>query len=466
MSLHHLPQEIKELIESEPDEKYRIALMYQYLIAGRVSEVSGIYRPSRNDVTKVTVEIGKEEKEAVLFKIKSQHTNIDIRYVMLPIDPENDPWVEMVYEYIQEQESEYPFQLSEDIGTSKTYLMKKAGELFHSLKWVSPGYVDSKTGNFVEERVNQFTSDNLRELRTIELVKRHNFSETDIALCGISFSNLRGYRGIEIKRIKEEPLSDYSTNEIIERAIPYFKKLISFNEEMQSIRIPWNVSECYFAVWGYDKIDSEDDIVKIHVAREIAELIGRSVKSVEYKFQNVAHFDLRPYGEKPYAPARNAQKLLGEVFDWYWQDREEARSKFNDFLDILDVDDSTTFSQGYDAVKKVKENILVEEGEIKYSAFKHRKRSAKLLKAAREHFREQDHEGKLRCASCGYTKPDSIIREIVHIHHTEPLSDIDKNGQQLDLSQAIGKLIPLCPNCHSLAHSRKTPLTLRELQYL
>jgi len=64
---------------------------------------------------------------------------------------------------------------------------------------------------------------------------------------------------------------------------------------------------------------------KKQVAVDIAELVGRTWKSVEYKFQNIAHFDTRRYEHKPYSPKHNVQKLLGEVFEWYWSDRDKNR---------------------------------------------------------------------------------------------------------------------------------------------
>jgi len=73
------------------------------------------------------------------------------------------------------------------------------------------------------------------------------------------------------------------------------------------------------------KLIAEIIVQKKQVAVDIAELVGRTWKSVEYKFQNIAHFDTRRYEHKPYSPKHNVQKLLGEVFEWYWSDRDKNR---------------------------------------------------------------------------------------------------------------------------------------------
>ncbi len=63
------------------------------------------------------------------------------------------------------------------------------------------------------------------------------------------------------------------------------------------------------------------------------------------------------------------------------------------------------------------------------------------------------HHGS-RCAACGfdfeqtYGAPGSSC---VHVHHTVPVSQLGR-GYELD---PTADLIPLCPNCHHMAHRRK-----------
>ena len=65
-----------------------------------------------------------------------------------------------------------------------------------------------------------------------------------------------------------------------------------------------------------------------------------------------------------------------------------------------------------------------------------------------------------QCHACRFTKPDKVEQEIVQLHHTEMISDLDKDGKQIVLEEAIKMLIPLCPTCHQIAHTSKPPLSV------
>ena len=49
---------------------------------------------------------------------------------------------------------------------------------------------------------------------------------------------------------------------------------------------------------------------------------------------------------------------------------------------------------------------------------------------------------------------------VIHVHHLEPVSMME--GPRV-LNPALD-LVPLCPNCHSIAHRRKPPLNISELE--
>ena len=205
-----------------------------------------------------------------------------------------------------------------------------------------------------------------------------------------------------------------------------------------SKRNPWSVAECYFAVWGYDKIDSEDYDTKTGLAQAIAHLIGRTPKAVEYKFQNIAHFDPRDYSDKPFSPKHNAQKLLGEIFSWYWNQKTFARRQYSHFLALLKAGyDEKDFPKRIENVKKIADNYLVEEGEVRETNILYRKRSAKLVKEGRRYFKSLNPDGKIKCAVCGFMKPDLVNREIIHLHHTVPLKEYDERGSEIDINKAV-----------------------------
>jgi 5-methylcytosine-specific restriction protein A len=66
------------------------------------------------------------------------------------------------------------------------------------------------------------------------------------------------------------------------------------------------------------------------------------------------------------------------------------------------------------------------------------------------------------CQCCGMNFEDEygeIGKNFIHIHHKNPLSDINAKYQV----QPDTDLIPVCPNCHSMLHKRIPPYTTGEL---
>lgn len=68
-----------------------------------------------------------------------------------------------------------------------------------------------------------------------------------------------------------------------------------------------------------------------------------------------------------------------------------------------------------------------------------------------------------RCLACGMdfgATYGELAEGIIHVHHTTPLAAI---GDEYEVDPATD-LVPLCPNCHSVAHLREPPYSLDELR--
>jgi hypothetical protein len=129
------------VVEARP-AKY--ALMYEYLTAGRISEVSGKYQPKR----KHAIEMKIDGEPAVLFahKTAKRKTKLGwlLRPIFLPLDPKYDPMVKRVYDYIKEYEpEEYPFRLSQSDNTSRDNLRGYAASIFDGMNWYFVDYLRS-----------------------------------------------------------------------------------------------------------------------------------------------------------------------------------------------------------------------------------------------------------------------------------------------------------------------------------
>ncbi len=66
------------------------------------------------------------------------------------------------------------------------------------------------------------------------------------------------------------------------------------------------------------------------------------------------------------------------------------------------------------------------------------------------------------CQACGVNlqeKYGEIARDFIHVHHLNPLS---LSG--VVQPDPIMDFVPLCPNCHSIAHLRTPPYTIEEIK--
>jgi len=133
------------------------------------------------------------------------------------------------------------------------------------------------------------------------------------------------------------------------------------------------------------------------------------------------------------------------------------------YLSLVDADRSLSYIHDISEVRNKSETFYAEEGSIRYTTLRLKRRSQGLVDYARDQFRKDDFEKKLRCRACGFVKHESINNEIVHIHHLIQLRDLDDQGVKRSYDEITQHLIPLCPTCHSIAHSHKEPLPVDEI---
>lgn len=104
-----------------------------------------------------------------------------------------------------------------------------------------------------------------------------------------------------------------------------------------------------------------------------------------------------------------------------------------------------TFNEG--AVKRVRVNAY--------------ERNPKARRACIEHYAEDD--GRIRCQICGFEFSErygEALIGMIHIHHLVEISSI-REQYEVDPEK---DLIPVCPNCHAVIHSRNPPYTPDEVR--
>jgi len=69
------------------------------------------------------------------------------------------------------------------------------------------------------------------------------------------------------------------------------------------------------------------------------------------------------------------------------------------------------------------------------------------------------------CNACGFNFGHTYgpyAEGFIHVHHTVPVSELGASY----VVDPVRDLLPLCPNCHAMAHLRKPPFDLSELKQL
>lgn len=70
-----------------------------------------------------------------------------------------------------------------------------------------------------------------------------------------------------------------------------------------------------------------------------------------------------------------------------------------------------------------------------------------------------------KCVACGTNMQavyGDIAREFIHVHHLNQIA----NAGGIREVDPIKNLVPLCPNCHAIAHRREPPFNVEELKKL
>jgi 5-methylcytosine-specific restriction protein A len=96
------------------------------------------------------------------------------------------------------------------------------------------------------------------------------------------------------------------------------------------------------------------------------------------------------------------------------------------------------------------------EGAVKQVSVNAYERSAKAVSDCKAHYGTS-------CVICGFDFGKvygEIGRGYIHVHHLVQLADIAKDYKV----DPIKDLRPVCPNCHSILHQRRPPLSIDELK--
>ncbi|MBW2671998.1 MAG: hypothetical protein JRD89_01115 [Deltaproteobacteria bacterium] len=248
--------ELRERIMTVKEDEYRHALMFQFLVGGRISEVCGKYAPTGSHAFRVNFLVDGEEVPAVLFAVKTAKRRGRLRPAAVPLDPRYEPFTKPLYDWFRTHE--HPFALGPTPRTSVRYLQSKVNEVFEGFEWPmkpyrhprrresTPSVCPNCKGDTTEycrrckgtgiiykrlkvpRRWKNFTSHNLRKARTIELKRKYGFDGSDLAAyCGWTEKTADAKMPDVIEYYLYEDITEFEPNKdlLVEIAATYFPKL-------------------------------------------------------------------------------------------------------------------------------------------------------------------------------------------------------------------------------------------------
>lgn len=108
------------------------------------------------------------------------------------------------------------------------------------------------------------------------------------------------------------------------------------------------------------------------------------------------------------------------------------------------------------------DDFCIKEGAKKQIIVNAYERNPKARDACIKYYKKKNG-GKLVCEICGFdfgTMYGAMFADKIHIHHIVEISTI---GEEYEID-ATKDLIPICPNCHLVAHSKKPAYTPEDIK--
>ena len=170
------PTEDRRVAKDIDEYQIQMALKYQYIVAGRVSEIAGKYQPKSN----LGYAIDIEGEESLLLPVKTAKRKTaegwSLRGPSIPLDDKYEPWAEELYEYLQD--NKWPYKFADKDSSSKRILEAAAASAFEGFNWLLKPSSD-RASKWVP-----FTSHSLRRLRSVTLYALYNLNPFDLLYYG------------------------------------------------------------------------------------------------------------------------------------------------------------------------------------------------------------------------------------------------------------------------------------------
>ncbi|WP_342598080.1 HNH endonuclease [Psychrobacillus sp. FSL H8-0483] len=185
----------------------------------------------------------------------------------------------------------------------------------------------------------------------------------------------------------------------------------------------------------------------IHYIEERKNTYGFNEQNTDYKF----------YILKPYIQLKNMPRHPKQANHCYFTINELLSGKTelkisNEKIDVTYFNNSAFMSE------EISNNLTYFEGSAQKVLVNKYERNTKARQECLKHY-------GYNCTVCNFNFEKAygeLAKGIIHVHHIIPLHEIASKYEV----NPIKDLRPVCPNCHSVIHSRRPPYEIEELRVI
>jgi predicted HNH restriction endonuclease len=193
--------------------------------------------------------------------------------------------------------------------------------------------------------------------------------------------------------------------------------------------------------------------LKKGIGKELAKFVGINVKQSLYSdwgnfYAPIREFPCALFDKKGFIVINDETEL--EKFDIRVGKRVNARKGISSLPNYKEMKDFIFLSED-----ETLDQVFVEGAMSRIQI----NRYERILEARRVCIKHYGYS----CYACGLKLEDmygEIAKDFIHVHHIKPIS-LAKTKYVLD---PIKDLRPVCPNCHSIIHRKKSPLDIETLK--
>lgn len=150
-----------------------------------------------------------------------------------------------------------------------------------------------------------------------------------------------------------------------------------------------------------------------------------------------------------------------ETGNFLWILRDELREAIDELIDE-DIWDNNIITSSCEMPEEISIEEVINEGARKVITVNSYERNKRAVNICIQHYKALNN-GRVCCQVCNFDFASFYgenFKNKIHVHHKIPISELQREYR----INPVEDLVPVCPNCHMVIHSRNPVYTIEELK--